>query len=87
MKSVINRISKLEAQFPPPRDYLRHPRKHVRYIFSLMGQNLNLETSTSARTLCPNGTLLECVILNGSLDDISEEALKEFIERSPVEIL
>jgi hypothetical protein len=86
MKTVVRRVRKLENEFAPPRDYLRHPRSVLRLVYDAY-HKLNLETSTCSRTLCRDGSLLECVMLDGSIDDISEEALKEFIENSPVKIL
>ena len=45
----------------------------------------DLAKSTCQRTLCPDGSLLEIVHLNGNGSDLSEEELDRFIASFPIE--
>jgi hypothetical protein len=44
-----------------------------------MDHPLNLETSRCTRTLCPNGTLMEVVHLDGIRGNLNDEELDRFV--------
>jgi hypothetical protein len=48
---------------------------------------LNLATSRCTRTLCPNGTLLEVVHLDGIHGNLNDEELDRFVGSFPVNIM
>jgi hypothetical protein len=45
---------------------------------------LNLENSTCDRQIWPDGSLFECIMLDGRREDLSEEQLQAFIDRHPI---
>jgi hypothetical protein len=45
---------------------------------------LNLENSTCERQLLSDGSLLECIMLDGRSEDLTEEELRSFIDRYPI---
>jgi hypothetical protein len=69
------------------RAWLLQNRKRYQMIF---GGNdeiptpLNLETSTCVRQIWPDGSLFECIMLDGPAEDLTEEELEAFIDRYPI---
>ncbi len=56
-------------------------------IFSCNDANptpLNLENSTCDRHISPDGSLIELVMLEGRIEDLTEEQLLAFIDRYPI---
>jgi len=45
---------------------------------------LNLENSTCDRQIWPDGSLFELIMLDGRLEDLTEEQLQAFIDRHPI---
>lgn len=45
---------------------------------------LNLENSTCERQIWPDGSLFEYIMLDGRLEDLTEEQLQTFINRHPI---
>ena len=87
MKTIARRVQRLQRQFAPAPDYLQSPRERLRLIVAAMDHDLSLATSTCSRTLCPDGTLLEIVDLDGIRGDLSDEELEQFVSEFPVTIL
>ena len=89
MKAVIRRIARLEERFAPrvQRDFMRHPRHHIRLVVSGMDSDLTLEASTCHRTLTASGCLIEAVRLDGRRDGLTDEELQKFVKSFPVEAI
>jgi hypothetical protein len=87
MKALAGRLERLERQFAPSRDYLLNPRDRLRLVVCDMDRSVNLEGSSCSRTLCPNGTLLEVVDLDGADADLCGEGLEQFVAEFPITIL
>jgi hypothetical protein len=45
---------------------------------------LNLENSSCERQIWPDGSLFELIMLDGRLEDLTEEQLEAFIDRHPI---
>ena len=56
-----------------------------RVVVSHAGERFDLAKATCARTIMPDGRLMELVQLNGSREGLSEEDLERFIQSHPVE--
>ena len=87
MKSLARRVHRLQRQFAPIPDYLQNPRDRFRLVVSGMDHPLNLATSRCTRTLCPNGTLLEVVHLDGIRGNLNDEEVDRFVGSFPVNIM
>ena len=87
MKSLARRVHRLQRQFAPIPDYLQNPRDRFRLVVSGMDHPLNLETSRCTRTLCPNGTLMEVLHLDGIRGNLNDEELDRFVGSFPVNIM
>jgi hypothetical protein len=48
------------------------------------GSPLNLENSTCDRQIWPDGSLFEIVMLDGPIEELTEEELEAFIARYPI---
>lgn len=81
MKAIGRRLCRLEDRFAP-RD---KPRDRVRVVVSGIGPEECLQNATCERTLCANGSLVEVVRLNGSVDGLTDEDLDKFVESFPIE--
>jgi len=76
------RLEKLEARFGPKGE----PKVALRCIVSCIGRPLNLETSSCTRWLNSNGSITECIRLDGWDTNIPEEELERLIARFPVQV-
>ncbi len=85
MKTVVRRITRLEAQFAPVRqpDFARNPRGRLRIVVCKMDRALSLETSKCRRMLNANGSLTEVVRLDGPRGGLTTEDLEQFIQSFP----
>ena len=66
------------------------PRKTLRIVVRGMDLDPSLENAECTRTLCPDGTLIEVVLLENSREgqeELSDEALNRFVESFPVKVL
>lgn len=79
-------IGSLESR-AAARALLVETQKRVRLVFFVIGQPLNLETSTCERSWWPDGTLYEQVLLDRTNKDLTQAALDEFVSRFPIETL
>jgi hypothetical protein len=69
------------------RAWLLENRKRYQMIFACNDANptpLNLENSTCDRRIWPDGSLFELVMLEGRIEDLTEEQLQAFIDRHPI---
>jgi hypothetical protein len=85
MNTVRRRIRRLEGQFVPAD---RKPRQTLRIVVRTRDRTTSLENATCTRTLWPDGTLLEMVRLDESIeghDELTPEQLEEWIAGFPVE--
>jgi hypothetical protein len=55
------------------------------YVASKSGKKLNLETPTVQRTLNPNGTIMEVVMVDVSRSGITDEEIDRFVARLPLQ--
>jgi len=68
------------------RAWLLQNRKRYQMIFAGYedGSPLNLENSTCDRQIWPDGSLFEIVMLDGPIEELTEEELEAFIARYPI---
>ena len=68
------------------RAWLLQNRKRYQMIFAGYedGSPLNLENSTCDRQIWPDGSLFELVMLDGPVEQLTEEELEAFIDRYPI---
>lgn len=66
------------------RAWLLQNRKHFRTIFYCYDVPLNLENSTCDRQIWPDGSLFECIMLDGRIEDLTEAQLQDFVDRHPI---
>jgi hypothetical protein len=68
------------------RAWLLENRKRYQMIFAGYedGSPLNLENSTCDRQIWPDGSLFELVMLDGPVEQLTEEELEAFIDRYPI---
>ena len=59
--------------------------KRFRLVASASGVPLNLANSTCRRTLAPNGSLTETLMLDGSDQGLTDQGLEAFVASFPVE--
>ena len=65
--------------------WLLQNRKRFQMIFYCYDAiPLNLENSTCERQIWPDGSLFELIMLDGRLEDLTEEELQTFIDRHPI---
>ncbi|MGA2186400.1 MAG: hypothetical protein ABSH47_25575 [Bryobacteraceae bacterium] len=86
MRTVIKRLARLEDQFVPPD---QKARKCFRLIVCRYGAKTSLENATCKRTLCPDGTVMELVELNGSYEgshSVTAEELDRWVASFPIEV-
>jgi hypothetical protein len=79
-------IGSLESR-AAARAWLLQNRKRYQMIFGCNDPNptpLDLENSTCDRQIWPDGSLFELVMLEGRIEDLTEEQLQAFIDRHPI---
>ncbi len=84
MKTMDKRLTKLEDQLRPVG---WKPKGHLRMVFARAGATLSLDGGTCKRTLCPDGTLMELVLLLNAaegLQDVSEQEMDEWVAGFPI---
>ncbi len=88
MKAISRRVHRLEDQFAPAD---RKPRRYERMIVYKWGSSpASLENARCKRPLCPDGTLLELVELEGSnegLGTLTDDEQDEWVAGFPVATL
>jgi len=85
MKAISRRLRRLEDQFGPADG---KPREHFRLVLRPAGLNKpDLANSTCRRTLCPNGTVSESIVLAAGHGgrEITDDELEEWVESFPIE--
>ena len=63
------------------------PRRRHRIVVRGMDREPGLENAECTRTLCPDGTLIELVLLADSREELSDEAVDRFVESFPLKVL
>jgi hypothetical protein len=87
MKALANRLYRLEQRLVQT-DYLHHPRNVMRIVVSGFAEQPGIgPDARCTRTLCPNGTLMECVKLDGDDETLSKDEIGQFVNGFPVTIL
>ncbi len=83
MKAVSRRIARLEERFAPTTQ--DRVKKRLRAIICRVDGGVpDLAKCTAKRTLCPDGTLLEVVRVNGSAKLLDRAKLQEWLRSFPV---
>ena len=83
MKALVNRLRRLEGHLLQD-DYSQRPRERSRMLVRMIGGPPGLEGATCNRTLAPDGSIWETIILAGGGIGLSEEELDRFADQFPV---
>ena len=86
MRTISRRLARLEDQLVTAD---RKVRSRYRLVLCRFGSRTSLENATCKRTLCPDGTVVEFVELDGSNDgpgSVTAEELDRWVDRFPIEV-